>query len=252
MVREIQKKGFNESTENILVRSLQDLAEGLTGIAVAERKELALSIGHVFQKMRGGQFLSTFLEEWRKYKEKGRIKDDYQYTEQHKVCLSELLDFLDKDCPDAVRFEVLQKICLLAATESQTDRDSLLPQQYMKVARSLSSGELIVLNTCYRLSKDEKDWKVKYPSAGEWLKNVAEASKLGHTGLVELHENTLVDKHLLTPRTYSDRSGVALKPHYRLTDLGYGFCSYVDSFGDRQTPNGANQPTPNKVDTSHI
>ena len=105
---------FQDDTSNIIVKTLTNLAEGLTGVATSSKSELILSVSHTFQRMRGGMFLSTFLEEWNRYREKGKVKDDYQFSEQHQVCLQELLEFLDKDSPDEVRFEVLQKIFLVA------------------------------------------------------------------------------------------------------------------------------------------
>ena len=48
--------------------------------------------------------------------------------------------------------------------------------------------------------------------------------------LVEIHEQGLMDKKLLSPRQHGDRSGVFVKPHYRLTDLGYAFCHFIDAY----------------------
>jgi hypothetical protein len=221
-----------------LSQTAQALAEALTGIASSSRKELALSIGYIFQRLRGGEFLATLEREWKKYQEKGRIKPDYDQTEQRKVCLQELLDCLDKDSPDAIRFDALKKILLVAATEAVESRESLLPQQYMRVARGLTSGELLVLSACYRVYKDEKNtsWhQNQFPSAGEWLESIAAASGLRFPELVEVHEQGLEAKRLITPRRHSDRSGVQLNPAYRLTKLGVGFCEFIAAYdGDIQ------------------
>ena len=66
--------------------ALQNLTEGLSGIAASDRKQWALSLGHVLQRARAGDFLAQFLKEWNEYREKGRIKDDFQETEQYKAC----------------------------------------------------------------------------------------------------------------------------------------------------------------------
>lgn len=230
MKNKLPKDKFQDETRDIIVKTLTNLAEGLTGIAASKKQELALSIGHIFQRMRGGYFLSTFLKEWNKYREKGRIKDDYQYTEQHSVCLQELLEFLDNDSPDEIRFSILKQIFLVAATESISERDSFLPQQYMKICRSLAAGEILIMNACYRFSK-ENQWKnIEVPGAGDWLNKVAEATGLNHPELVEIHEDELIKKKLLTGRRYSDRSGVVLKPYFRLTSLAYEICRYIENY----------------------
>lgn len=234
MTNEIEPISFEKDTPALLSTILTNLFEGLTGIAASERKDWSLSLGHILQRMRGGQFLVTLLREWNQYLEKGRIKDDYQRTEQHKSCLQELLDFLDNDSPDELRFSAMKKIFLIAATEEVSDRNGLLPYQYMRICRSLSSGELIVLNSCYRLSGEDWWKNIEVPSTREWLKTVAKETGLDHYELVELHEDSLIKKKLFTARRYGDGSGVSLQPYYRLTQLGYEICRYIDHYEDQQ------------------
>jgi hypothetical protein len=145
------------------------------------------------------------------------------------------LNFLDKDSPDKLRFSVLKQIFLVAATEQLSDRTSFLPRQFMGIARRLSDGEILILNACYRAYKDEGDvsWQSEqHPSAHVWLSKIATTSHLNHSELIELYEETLIEKKLLTPRQHSDRSGVSLKPYYRLTSLGLAFCEFVNAYRD--------------------
>jgi len=109
--------------------TLQALTEGLTGIASSEKKELFLSIGYLLQRLRGQSFLEALHAEWQRLREKGRIRDDYSQTEQCQACLQELLDCLDRDSPDKVRFDFIKGVFLAAAQEKRSDRDSVLPQQ---------------------------------------------------------------------------------------------------------------------------
>ena len=218
---------FQEDTSNVLTKTLTALVKGITGIAAAEKKELYLSVGHILQALRKGKFLSQFLIEWNQYRDEGRIKEDYQNTEQHYTCIQEILDFLDSDPPEESRFNILKKIFLVAATEKVTDRESLLPQQYVKVCRSLSSGGIVVLRTAYKISKQEY---INDSAAAGWLKKIAEESGLVHPELVEIHEEELIKKHLLSPRVYSDKSGVNVNPHFRLTSLGLDICNYIENY----------------------
>lgn len=225
-------EALEKNTENIIATTLIGLVEGLTGIAAASKKEWILSISHMFQKMRGGQFLSQFLKEWKDYKQKGKVKDDYQFSEQHKACLQELLEFLDKDSPDEVRFKILKQIFLVAASEEVSDRDSFLPLQFMKIARSLTDGEVILLTTIWQIAKERNGEYEQHYGAQRWLQEVTDASGMKHQELIEIHEQSLMNKRLVTPRKLPDSSGVKVKPFFRLTNLGYEFCEFIEKYED--------------------
>ena len=206
-----------------LVNTLQALTEGLTGIASSERKELFLSIGYLLQRLRGLSFLEALHAEWQRLREKGRIRDDYSQTEQCQACLQELLDSLDRDSPDKIRFDFIKRVFLAAAQEKQSNRDSVLPQQYMRLARQLSSGDILVLSAAYQLSRGSTKCS---GSAREWLSEVSKQSGLEYSSLVEIHEKALMEKHLLTGRYNSDRSAVGTAD-YRLTPLAVGLCEFL-------------------------
>ena len=220
---------WHKDTGEVIKRTLTSLAEGITGIAASERKGLSLSVGHIFQSLRKGQFLSRLGEEWDSYREKGRIKDDYIDTEQHRSCLQELLDFLDNDSPDEIRFEVMKKVFIAAAIETASDRNSLLPYQFLRLCRGMSSGEVIVLNATYEIAKSENISNTEN-SANVWLRTIADKSGLVYTSLVEIHEEDLIKKHLLSGRMGSDRSIVAIRPNFRLTSLALELCDYIASY----------------------
>ena len=219
---------WHKDTGEVIKNTLTSLAEGITGIAASERKELALSVGHIFQSLRKGQFLSRLGEEWDSYREKGRIKDDYIDTEQHKSCLQEVLDFLDNDSPDQIRFEVVKKVFLVAATEKASDRNSLLPYQFLRLCRGMSSGEVIILNATYRIAKSEEIPNIS--AANLWLNAIAKESGLGHASLVEIYEEELIKKHLISRRVLTDGSGIDRGRHFRLTSLGLELCDFIASY----------------------
>ena len=131
MTKITRNASSNSSSPDMLSETIKGLAEGLTGIAASDKSVRYLSIGHLLQKFRSGRFLNELKAEWDKFREKGRIKGDYATTEQHYECLQEILDFLDTDSPDRIRFAALKEIFLTTATEMISDRESLLPQQYM-------------------------------------------------------------------------------------------------------------------------
>ena len=66
-----------------------------------------------------------------------------------------------------------------------------------------------------------------------WVNVIREKSGLTFSSLVEIHEQGLIDKRLLSPRIHHDRSGVAVKPYFRLTDLGFQLCSYIENYEEK-------------------
>ena len=101
------------------------------------------------------------------------VDPGYTQSEQHKACLQELLDCLDKDSPDQVRFDAIKSIFLTVATERLSSRDSFLPQQYMQTCRTLSSGEVIVMTTIYEAIQED-NWNREEKNAAEWVRAVAQ------------------------------------------------------------------------------
>lgn len=230
MSKDLLKEEFREDTSNIIGNTLLKLAEGVTGIAASKREEWALSIGHIFQGIRGGQFLSMFMKEWEAYRKKGKIKDDYQASEQNYICLHELLKFLEDEIPDQIRFDVMKRIFLVAATESASTRDSILPQQYMKICKTLSSAEILILQATHAIAKEEW-WKgEQHFGAHRWLELITDRSGLAYIELVEVNELELINKRLLSERLHSDRSGVRTNPYFRLTGLGFQICEFIQAY----------------------
>lgn len=203
--------------------TISSLTEGVTGVATSSKNDLILSVSHIFQRIRSGNFLSQLLSEWEKYKEKGKVKEDYQYTEQHKECLQELLEFIDKDSPDDVRFKLLKKIFLISATETFSDRNSVIPQQFMKIARSLSSGEVLLLKAFSKLGKDHNYNFIDRDDISR--ESYLEESGLGYQELFMIYYDDLFKKGFVP-----DPSKV--KDNYWLTGLGVAFCSFIENYDE--------------------
>ena len=226
----VPKKEARDQTSKLLRETAEGLVQGLFGLAASDRKDLILSLGYIFQRARSGSFLNALLQEWERYREKGRIKDDYVKSEQHQECLREMLDFLDHDSPDSLRFRMLKAIFLGAATESESNRDSVLPQQYMSICRTLTSGEALILRATFAIVECGT-WSPTN-EARNWLGVIAKESGLQSHELVEIHERKLIEKNLLSDRTFGDRSGVALGQNYRLTPLALAICGFIKAFDE--------------------
>jgi len=220
--------GFDDETYKILDKVYKNLAEGITGIAASKKEDLYLSAGYLLQRARSGEFLKTFMNEWNKFREKGRIQDEYTYTEQHQECLQEMLDFLDNDSPDQIRFSVLKNIFLNTATESFSSRDDVLPQQLLRIGRSLNSAEVLIIQTAYKLSKEGEDASKR--STRDWRYAISRNSPLGYPELVESNEQTLENKGLIHRRVDPDNSMFSKPGHFRLTGLGLRLCEFMTEY----------------------
>ena len=218
--------------EEVSNATLKAFTEALTGIAASDKKEWALSFGYLLQRVRGGKLLKTFNDEWAKYRKKGKIKDDYLATEQGLTCFQELLDSIDKDSPDETKFLAMQAVLLAAGEEKLEDRDSVLPQQLMRICRQLASGEVLVLMASYdiwikRDFPQPQGGPVLSGNKRDWTSKVVARTGLRFPELVQTHERTLVEKCLLSEHRYGDESGFELTEHYRLTRLGHSLCDFI-------------------------
>lgn len=224
---EADSSGIKDVALKRMRETYDSLSQALTGIAVSDRKDWALSIGYLLQRARGGQFLRALMREYEKYRDKGKIKDDYAGTEQCQATLQEILDCLDKDSPDEVRFSFLKKLFLSIATEELSNREDVIPQQYMKIARALDSGEVLVLLASYEIAKKGRD-VIDFPA---WMHNVRDYSGLKHAELIQLFEKTLIEKKLILPSFGSMHTA----EHHRLTSLGYEMCRFIEHYDKTQT-----------------
>ena len=215
----------DDETSGFLARTIQNLAEGLSGIAASERKDWALSIGYLLQRIRSGHFLETLKKEWDEYREKGRVKEDYLTTSQHQECLQEFLNFLDADSPDEIRFNAMKNVFLTIASEEHSTRTDVLPQQFMRICRSLNSTEVLILQANYELAKSGHSPR-RY-GRGQWIRDVAENSTFKIQALVQSQEASLMQKCLISETTHSDNSGVVQTQYFRMTDLGYKLCQFM-------------------------
>jgi hypothetical protein len=214
----------------LIDKTIDNLIDGLTGIALSEKTDYILSASKLLKGVRSGKFLKILSEEWNELAKKGKISGDYEFDEVYYDSLAEVLDYLDKDISNHNIFKVIKNIFLKSAIENQ--KNNLLPLQFIKIAKSLTEGELIVLSSIFRISKTPSlyESKDRLESTRNYLIFVAEESGLQYEALVEIHETGLIDKKLITGRQYGDGSGVLLKPNFRLTTLGLRFCEYIENF----------------------
>jgi hypothetical protein len=225
-------KKFEENTESVVNTILEKLIQGLTRVVTSDKNDLIMTVSGIVPKLLAGSRLDAFLKEWNKLVEKGNVKEDYQFSEQHKMCLLELLNFLDKDIADDDRFDAIKKIILIAATEKYSQRTEVLPQQYIRIIQKLSSADLLILIAAYNTSKD-LDWKDNANpkrSIEDWKKAILKRTGLVYEEILDIEVEKLVKKRLLLPSLYGDGSGLGLGDHIRLTTLAFSIIDFMDYY----------------------
>ncbi len=117
---------------------------------------------------------------------------------------------------------MLKNAFLRIATQPGTGSEAILQQQLLHIIGSLSSGEIVLLATMYRVGDVSK-----YSGAQEWLTEMASETGFVDNGLVALAESPLMEKQLVTLRQHGDRSGVIWGQRNRLTSLGERICVFM-------------------------
>ncbi len=132
----------------------------------------------------------------------------------------------DKDSPDETRFLFLKKLFLSIATEKLSDRNDVLPQQYIRIARSLSSGEVLLLLASFRVAKNDRQIR----DFGSWMAKAEEYSGLRHHELIMLYDLDLTSKKLIIERGIQMNIG----EHHRLTSIGYEMCRFIEHYDQEE------------------
>lgn len=225
---------LNPSMPQPVTELFKELTAGATGLTMSTSKDIPITAARIAQRIVSQGFTDAIKSEWEYLVEKGKIKDTYSPSATYN--LQELLHFLEEDLLDNERFELLKKIFFVTIT-GEYSKDTVTPQEYMNIARELSSAEILVLNADYFVYKNHPEeietLKSQYRdgtimSTDGWQNVIASYSGLKHKELVNIQEKKLVEKQLLTPPTSS--GFLVVNPYFRLTGLGYGLCEFIANY----------------------
>jgi hypothetical protein len=209
----------------------------LTRTVGADPRALAVIPGRLIQAVRNRSFLRQFATEHEALVHQGKIRPDYEKSEQGLSCLQELLAALESPPVGQRRFDVLKRIYLVAATETLTSRDDTTPQLLMGIAKELGPGEVLVLAAVHRKSQDPEAVARVRANAHLWLREIARDAAINREALVEYHEIRIMQMKLISGRTLADQSGISPGEHLRLTDLGVRFGEFLSA-----DPGGETKP----------
>ena len=225
----ISNKGENDkykSTQEIINAATSLAASIVTGNAGG----MITSVAPFLFALKA-RFLKPFQEEYTQLQVKHLIKEDYYDTEQCKTGIQELLDAIENDLIDETIFNAMKKVFLITSTETVSDRNDILPLEYLRLCRKMTSGEIILLFDNYRICKNSTEWKggSSVQQLSDWVALVAKESALKIEGMILLHEQGLIDKQLLKSRHTSSEVGID-KETFRLTGLGFALCEYIEQY----------------------
>ena len=209
----IKKENFQKITNVI---------SGISEISSMNKKEGIKSVSKILLKGIKTNFIKSFKEEWDNLVEKGKISNEYLDSDQKISCFQELFEALDNDKYDKDRFDILKKILLVTSTGKFSKENDPLPLEYMKIARNLEPGEIIVLFTTYKMFKQSNITI----SRNDYFIKMTLGSGLVHSALIEKYINILETKKLLN----TDCSAGYKQLNEFMTSFGFSFCQYIENY----------------------
>lgn len=103
----------------------------------------------------------------------------------------------------------------------------------MKVIKELHGGAIIIMTTCYKITKTELYHKQDGDlEVDTWRKDIAEKSKLFSYDLVCNYEEILEKKRLINTPKGVKKIYVHVMPYFRLTQLGFDIMDFANSLNE--------------------
>jgi len=217
------------------------IAEALTGIFSSGVTNWKLSAGRLVQACIKGDLLTQLGREMEKYRNEGKIKEDYFASRKNRATLFELLQFLDEEIPDDDLFRALKSIFFCGISVGATNNDEVLAYEFLKTAKKLSGTEILILRASFEIAQkkflqdvSESELALGVDQRNMWRKVIAK--QMGYESLDSIvfkYEENLEILGLIQPRfTEINLARFAKTPYFRLTNTGYKFCEFIMSYDD--------------------
>lgn len=236
MGNKIMKLDDIKSVMQFLQQPTVKIAEALTGILASDFKDWKLSAGKIVQATIKGSLLTQLGSEIKKYREEGKIKEDYLESDLNRASLKELLKFIDEETPDEIRFKAMKSIFLSSLGKG----DEALAHELLQICKKLSSMEIMILSTNYNVVKGAAkprtpgiEWGAN-KGIGYWAQVISE--QIGHNlpEIILQYEDNLIELKLISDRDRPDTTRIASNfiptSYFRLTPLGYKLCEFITKY----------------------
>ncbi len=229
------KLNDEKSVMRFLRESTVKIAEALTRILVSEKQDLKLSAGKIIQAVIKGNLLTQLGREIEKYRNQGKIKEDYFATHRNRALLYELLKFLDEEVPEEELFTAIKSIFFSGISRGVTKHEEVLAYEFLQTAKRLRATEILILKANFEIAQKKTKLEIQNIDTiyvrDVWFTYIAK--QMGyevHTAIVEKYEPNLISLGLISPVTHNDNSGFKATMYFRLTATGYKFCEFITNF----------------------
>jgi hypothetical protein len=200
-------------------------------------KEATFSALRLIRAATEHRFAEQLRAEWSKFVEDGKIKADYGETDQARTIFADTLESLGEANFDAEQMDLLRRLFLAAASETETDRSSPLVREYIAAGLTLSAGEIRVLSAYYHYLPE---WDTDRNASGgnpvhlfsmhDLFNVLQERTGLKHRALIERLDKSLGEKGLVRSAGPMTGSNAVDQKLFRLTDFGFAFCEFLQSY----------------------
>lgn len=209
------------------------LAEFLTGLLSSDIATYKLSAGRLVQAAVRAKLLTQFGREIKKYRDAGKIKEDYFATNKTQATLLELLQFIDDNPPDEEVLKALKSIFLNMVSTNANNKNEQIGYQLFQLCKKLTSMDVLILKSCYEIYQENNIHYHEITNHGSWVEEVSKRVGYGLPDLIDASDDKLVELHLLSGRRYADKSGIVKGREFRLKPLGLKLCEYITGWDVR-------------------
>ncbi|MFA5942482.1 MAG: hypothetical protein WC798_02305 [Candidatus Paceibacterota bacterium] len=217
------------------------IAEFITGVLVSEQKDWKFSAGKLVQAAIKGNLLTQLGREIEKYRNEGRIKEDYFATHKNQASLYELLKFLDEEVPDEELFKAIKSIFFAGISVDSDAQNEALAYEFLQTAKKLNGTEILILKANFDIVRGHPIAEVQKRmedtsnnhNRGRWRKFIS--IQMGYSdfdAVVRKYEAHLEELCLITPRNEDNRFVNDYEPSqkFRLTEIGFKFCEFMTKY----------------------
>lgn len=245
------KKALRTSDSQVVKRggrAVADFVQAITGLAASDRKDIIRDLSHLVQRGIQWKLASGLVDVYKDMQRRGKIKEDYENTDQCRQQSSYVFDAIKSDgAIDEKKFGAIKNLFLNSAQERLSDRNSLLPIVLMKKCSELEAGEIVVLETAFRLHNEtiaNGDTTPRYPAGDShsWPSLIASESGLELPDLVIKYEESLMAKGLLNGR--SPGGTIIADLNYHLSGTGLKLCEFIQDYEVSDSPTSGDVPKP--------
>jgi hypothetical protein len=219
----------SEAVQAFLREPLPAVAAMITAALSMGREQMVLAGGRVAQAILKGRAMKQLGKELEELHQKGKLREDYADSKYGFHSLVELLTLIEEETPDEDKLRTAKALFLALNSPQVQEGEALVRYQVFRLVLKLSGSQLLLLGVSHRLFKENFFGADAQPSTQYWLNQIA--TRMGHNvlSLVAQDEAVLMQHLLLTPRLWTDGSGVNLH-NARLTELGVRMSELIETY----------------------